>query len=278
MDRAGVGAAIARLIDWLFVSHWRALDAEAARERASREGYDFRPLVVLMTVGVVVTLQEYYGHRPTFVRLFPPGPDQAWTGGYYDLIELSWWAWWRILGYIAVPVVVIWAMPGERVRDYNVGVGGALRHWWIYLALYLAILPAVLIAARSESFYRTYPFYKWANRSAFDFWLWQAEYALQFFALEFFFRGFMLRGLRSLGSNAIFVMIIPYCMIHFEKPLIETLAALGAGVILGTLAMRTRSIWLGVAIHVSVALTMDLLAVTHCPPADLGLPCPDMFP
>jgi membrane protease YdiL (CAAX protease family) len=62
-------------------------------------------------------------------------------------------------------------------------------------------------------------------------------------------------------------------MIHFEKPIVETLAALGAGVILGTLAMRTRSIWLGFAIHVSVALTMDLLALRHCPPASSGRPC-----
>jgi len=266
-----------RLLDRLFISHWRALDEEAERERAERTGFDFRPLVVLATVGVVLTLQEYYGHRPTFVQLFPPGAN-PWTGSYYDLYELSWWAGWRILGYTLLPLLVIWAMPGERVRDYNLGLTGALRHWWVYVVLYLAIVPVIFIAAQSEAFYRTYPFYKWANRSAFDFWIWQLEYALQFFALEFFFRGFMLRGLRSLGSHAIFVMIIPYCMIHFEKPLIETLAALGAGVILGTLAMRTRSIWLGVAIHVSVALTMDLLAVSHCPPADLGLPCPEFLP
>lgn len=278
----GALSRIKAVADRLFVSHWRAIDEQAARERAERAarggGYDWRPLVVLVAAGVILTLQEYYGHRPTFVRLFPPGTGAAWAGDYYDLWELSWWAWWRILGYTLVPIVVIWAMPGEKVRDYHLAFSGALRHWWIYVALYLAILPAILVAAQYESFYRTYPFYKWANRSAFDFWFWQLEYALQFLALEFFFRGFLLRGLRTLGSNAIFVMIIPYCMIHFEKPLIETLGALGAGVILGTLAMRTRSIWLGVAIHVTVALTMDLLAVGHCPPADLGVPCPEWFP
>jgi hypothetical protein len=44
--------------------------------------------------------------------------------------------------------------------------------------------------------------------------------------------------------------------------------------VLGTLAMRTRSVWGGAAIHIAVALTMDLLAVSQCPPADSGLRCP----
>jgi membrane protease YdiL (CAAX protease family) len=124
------------------------------------------------------------------------------------------------------------------------------------------------------AFQRQYPFYKWANRSAFDFWTWELLYIAQFLSLEFFFRGFLLQGLRrALGSNAIFVMIVPYCMIHYGKPVLETCGAVGAGLILGTIAMRTRSIWGGVLIHVGVAVTMDVLAVGHCPPADSGKPC-----
>jgi membrane protease YdiL (CAAX protease family) len=54
-------------------------------------------------------------------------------------------------------------------------------------------------------------------------------------------------------------------MIHYGKPLPETLGAIGAGVILGTLAMRTRSIWGGVLIHIGVAITMDMLALRGLP-------------
>ena len=92
-------------------------------------------------------------------------------------------------------------------------------------------------------------------------------YAAQFLSLEIFFRGFLLQGLRrALGSNAIFAMIVPYCMIHYGKPLPETLGAIGAGLILGTVAMRTKSIWGGVLIHVGVAMTMDVMALRGCPP------------
>ena len=54
---------------------------------------------------------------------------------------------------------------------------------------------------------------------------------------------------------------VPYCMIHFTKPLIEVIAALPAGLVLGLFAMRARSIWGGVLLHVAVAWLMDALAL-----------------
>ena len=38
---------------------------------------------------------------------------------------------------------------------------------------------------------------------------------------------------RHFGSGAIFVMIVPYCMIHYGKPMTETLGAIGAGAGIG---------------------------------------------
>jgi membrane protease YdiL (CAAX protease family) len=296
---------IAKLYRRFLRDQWRAIDEECARERDASEpaappaatlaagpgrrsgkrtrpapetlvpatprarGFDGRVLVILVTVAISLSLQEYYGERWLYQELFPyQAGDQYWT-----LKGFVWWSGWRVFGYVILPVLTILAMPGERLRDYFISLRGFGRHLWIYVVLYLLILPAVIIAAQTEAFYGTYPFYKLANRSALDFWAWQGLYAAQFFALEFFFRGYMLRGLaRCMGSNAIFVMIIPYCMIHYGKPFPETIGAIGAGVILGTLAMRTKSIWGGVIIHVGVALTMDLLALGHCPPADIG-PC-----
>jgi membrane protease YdiL (CAAX protease family) len=268
-------SALARVFDRLFFAQWRAIDEECRRE-AERDGvgpggaWDWRPLVVLVVVAVSLTVQQYWGERIYFHRTFPSAPGDA----YYELKGFAWWSGWRFIGYVVLPVLAIMAMPGERLRDYFVSLKGFVKHLWIYVVLFALITPAVIIAAQTESFNTTYPFYKWANRSAFDFWTWQAMYALQFLSLEFFFRGFMLRGLRySMGSKAIFVMIVPYCMIHYGKPVSETLGAIGAGIILGTLAMRTKSIWGGVLIHCGVALSMDLLAVGHCPPSESELPC-----
>ena len=56
-------------------------------------------------------------------------------------------------------------------------------------------------------------------------------------------------------------MVVPYNMIHYGKPFLEANAAIIAGIVLGTLALKTRSIWCGFLIHVSVAISMDLAAL-----------------
>ena len=271
-DRAA-GGALARVLGWaraVSVDQWRAIDAET-EGGGPRGGFDGAALAVLVTVAVSLTLQEYYGGRDTFERWF--GEYRTAADPYWQLKGFAWWSGWRMLGYVVLPMVVLRFLPGQRIRDHHISPRGFVRHLWIYLLLFAAVLPAVVIASRTPSFRDTYPFYRLADRSAFDFWTWELLYAAQFLSLEFFFRGFMLQGLRrALGANAIFVMIVPYCMIHYGKPLPETLGAIGAGLILGTLAMRTRSIWGGVLIHVGVALSMDLLAMQGCPP-NASTPC-----
>ena len=78
-------------------------------------------------------------------------------------------------------------------------------------------------------------------------------------------------GRKSLGSGAIFAMCVPYCMIHYGKPYLEATGAVIAGIALGSLAMRTKSIYSGFLVHVSVALTMDFtaLALRHGIPTSL---------
>ena len=66
---------------------------------------------------------------------------------------------------------------------------------------------------------------------------------------------------RYIGAYSIFVMVVPYTMIHFTKPMAEALGAIVTGTALGTLALRTRSIFGGVLLHTTVAWSMDLFAL-----------------
>jgi membrane protease YdiL (CAAX protease family) len=119
-----------------------------------------------------------------------------------------------------------------------------------------------VIASYSSDFTAKYPIYPKTGNSWGEFLIWESSYAVFFIALEFFFRGFMLfTTARYLGAYAIFVMVIPYVMIHYGKPFAETLGSIIAGTALGTLALRTRSIFGGVLIHVAVAWCMDILAI-----------------
>ena len=266
------GGAVGRLAARLTIDQWRAIDQDPGPGASTApRGVDWKVGVILAVVCLSLTLQEYVGQRELYKTWFSDHAGER----YFQLQAFGWWTGWRVLGYVLLPALVILLLPGERLRDYYISPRGFIKHLWIYAVMFALILPAVYLASRTQAFRSTYPFYQWANRSMFDLWCWEAMYAIQFLSLEFFFRGFILQGLRrALGANALFVMIVPYCMIHYGKPMAETFGAIGAGLILGTLAMRTRSIWGGVAIHVGVAWTMDLLAVSQCPDASTGRPCP----
>lgn len=184
-----------------------------------------------------------------------------------ELNGLTSWSLGCIVCYLFLPLLVIRVGFRERVRDYGVKFSGAFTDWWIYVVMLVIMVPLLLLASSTAHFLNTYPYYKiqpgeplWPN-----FWRWEVLYAAQFFSLEFSFRGFMVHGLKHrFGVYAIFAMMVPYCMIHIvpsPKPLPETLGSIVAGIVLGFMSLKTRSIWLGTAIHVSVALGMDFAAL-----------------
>ena len=135
-------------------------------------------------------------------------------------------------------------------------------HWRVYWLLVLIMAPVIWVAAAAPSFHDFYPMYKPVDVRR---WLmYEAIYLLQFICVEFFFRGFALFRLESrFGLHAVTLMVIPYALIHIHKPLPEALGAIVAGIVLGMLAVKSRSIWPGVLVHCSVALMMDVFALVH---------------
>lgn len=253
-------------------------DAALRFEQSRGEAADRRTAIVLTTAAVALTLQNflfvgaYIDNLPGILRWL--GLDaaaealSAWSRAAEnrELAGLSFWAGGRVLTYIAIPVLVTWLFLPCRVRDLGVRVRGTLGSAPVYLAMLAVMLPAVWFFSTTDSFQRKYPFYDLLPGEALwpRFYIWELLYAAQFIALEFFFRGFMLHGVKHrFGSGAIYVMMVPYCMIHFNKPLPECFGAIGAGIILGYMSLKTSSIWWGAALHIAVAWTMDALAVMH---------------
>jgi membrane protease YdiL (CAAX protease family) len=195
------------------------------------------------------------------------GNPNAWEvalrrSGFGALAGYLWWGGWHLVGYVLIPVVVIRGVLRDRLRDYGLGLGKLTRHWPWYVLLVSPILVFVVIASHSDAFLRQYPFYRFAGRSWFDLLAWEVIYLSQFVALEFFFRGFFLFGLRRVfGVAAVAVMCVPYLMIHFPKPWPEAAGAILFGLFLGILALRSRTIWGGVAVHMTVAASMDFAAL-----------------
>ncbi len=254
------------------------VESQSRKHVAGGTYIDWKVIAVLLTTAVSLTLQEYLfssEHLDTVVRALEP----AGAGGLLDgicaasrsprnqaLAGLIYWAVGTWITYVIIPVLVIKLVLRGRVRDYGVRVRGILGGSWIYLVFFGALVPWLLFFSRTGSFQAQYPFYGLQSDEPLwpRFWIWEVFYATQFLCLEFFFRGFVLHGTRHrFGAYSIFVMTVPYCMIHYGKPMPETFSAIGAGIVLGLMSLKTRSIWLGAVLHVAVALSMDLLALWH---------------
>ena len=267
--------AIGPLVYLFFRRTWLGLENDAAvmrRELAAQGKIDLRPVVTLTLGLLILTMQEYYGQlrfyeesvAPWLARRFHAaerpevGVHLAFFAETYGRL---WWGFTRIGGYLTPYLVWRFAFPKDSLLDLGLRVSGMRVHAWLYALFIVIMLPVLLIVSRQPDFGAYYPICANAGRSWAEFLIWEVAYIGQFIALEMFFRGWWIRTTRIFGVGALFSMAVPYAMIHFGKPYLEACSAVIAGVVLGSLAIQTRSIWAGVLVHVTVALLNDILAL-----------------
>lgn len=209
---------------------------------------------VVLVVGALVCL---WG-----ARFGQDWDSDSWT----RLTEVSWWASTQIVFYLVVPMAIVVAL---RLRPADIGwrVRGTAGDWKKYATLFVVAAPFVIVASGTAPFQESYPLYE-ITRGQTGVWgdlaIWWPFYVAQFVAIETFFRGYLVIGLAPiLGRLSILVATVPYLMIHFVKPPMEAAASIVGGLVMGTLAYRTRSVWWGVALHVAVAALMDVMSLGH---------------
>jgi membrane protease YdiL (CAAX protease family) len=160
-----------------------------------------------------------------------------------------------------IPAFIVRFVLKERLRDYGWTLRGLGRMWPWLIAVFIPMAIVVLWASSQPTFQAAYPFYRSPSSLSYLL-IWELSYALQFVALEFFFRGFMIHGLkRRYGTGALWLMVIPYCMIHFPKPAPEAIGSIAAGLFLGVISLRMGTIFAGVVLHVAIAWSMDVMSL-----------------
>ncbi|MCF8296816.1 MAG: CPBP family intramembrane metalloprotease [Saprospiraceae bacterium] len=262
----------------LFVKTFYDAQSESAafNQIENSNKFDFKVLYIVIISAFSLLFIEYLGKFPGY-RLSVDFLDAIGLPALGEklkvliesnpnsrLFKLGYWVSIVFLFYFIIPALSIKLVFKENLRDYGLRIGEFYKDYKIYVLLLIIMIPLVLWLSTTKGFQLKYPFYRllygenlWPN-----FWIWQLLYLIQFIALEFFFRGFMVHGLKKrFGFYSVLFMMIPYCMIHFGKPLPETIAAIFAGFILGTLSLKGKSVFLGILIHYSVAILMDLAAL-----------------
>ena len=218
---------------------------------------DRRAIVALLSAAVAGVLATQFANPETWMAL-APGMGR----GMRALVAArAWQAGVLVAVYVVAPMIVARA-TGVRLsaRELGLGVGDARRYLGVYALVVGAALPLVVALSFTTYFRHVYPLFAPAVAGGRVLAAWLPLLALMLFCVEFFYRGFLLAMLRpALGRLALFVMIVPYALTHAD--LVEALGAVVVGLLLGTLALRSRSIWIGWLIHVSIAFAMETAAI-----------------
>ena len=143
------------------------------------------------------------------------------------------------------------------------------KPYFVMLTGMLVILFAASFIPEIRDYYPTYrrsgglrfaEFYQihegWAKA------IFETAYVTDFVYTELFFRGLMIVGFaKLLGKNCVLPMAATYCVLHFGKPMGETISSIFGGYILGIIALYSRNIWGGIFVHGGVAFFMDFFAL-----------------
>lgn len=166
---------------------------------------------------------------------------------------------------VLIPVLIYWWLADRKEQPLY---GLTLKNYDArpYIVMLVLMIPLIFWASFQGDFLGTYP--RGGKIGGIDFnvpgdrkyfLLFELVYGLDFFYVEFFFRGFLILAfMRMVGPACILPMAAYYVLIHFGKPLGETISSFFGGSLLGIIAYYSRSIAGGLIVHVGIAWMMEI--------------------
>ncbi|MBC8234732.1 CPBP family intramembrane metalloprotease [bacterium] len=222
-------------------------------------GIEFKAAIVLIGSPFLLTVHRYYVKsaffRKTFGQYFQDSPYASIYPYYYWFLVSS-------ITLMLIPIVLIKFGIREKIKDYGFQFNRPKLGWSFVTVGFLVMLPIVLIASHLPSFQNKYPLCKLAATNWTIFIPYQLAFGVYILSWEFFFRGYMLFGLEEqFGKYSILIQMIPFTILHHGKPFAESVGAILAGILLGVIALETRSFIYGALLHWLVAVSMDAFVI-----------------
>jgi membrane protease YdiL (CAAX protease family) len=155
-----------------------------------------------------------------------------------------------LIYFAALPILTIAVILRRNPLDFGLRLGN-FKVWGFYvIASFIIALPILYIASRSSTLANYYTIPK------FNVVKYGLETTAYFFAWEFIFRGFLLFGLKEkLKESSILVQMVPFVLVHFGKPEIETISTILTGIYFGYVAYRGNSYWPAFIIHLFINIS-----------------------
>lgn len=165
---------------------------------------------------------------------------------------------------VFIPITIFWFFAHRKEQNlYGFKIKGVdLKPYFTMLIL---MLPLIAWASFQKDFLEMYPRYQGiipesfsTNKGTMKVLFFELCYGVDFVMTEFFFRGFLILAfIKYVGRGCILPMATFYVIIHFGKPLGETMSSFIGGTILGVIAYESRSIIGGIIAHLGVAWLME---------------------
>lgn len=230
---------------------------------------DKKVVIVFLSVAVLQTISWYVTSRMFFrMNLF----EQYQFHPQAYLIEYLYWFIGDFITFFVLPVLIIRLILKEKLSDYGLRIGDYKIGLKISLIFLSIMLPFVWFASSSDAFANVYPHLPSAKQSWQIFIIYEIGLLVYMIAWEFIWRGYMLFGLyEKFGFYSLFIQLIPFVILHNGKPMLETFGSILAGLALGILALRTKSIFYCVIAHMSVMFSIDLISTLRYRASDFGI-------
>lgn len=237
------------LVLWmsLCLFYWAGLKIQKAKLPTSLRIYI--PLVLIL-IALKVTI-------PTHFFLFSFKGDTSWFIVFKNSFH---WVWKAI---IPIFIYIIWWKYFRNSPIQSI----SKKQLILIIGFIVIFIPIVFYLKDQSSFHYTYPKLKAIDslKNTHGYWkyafVYELFYLIDFVTIEVLFRGLMIQVL--LRNRNVIQYILPmalvYGMIHYGKPLLECISSFFGGAILGYLTYKTNEIYIGIFIHLFIAIMMELV-------------------
>ncbi len=228
--------------------------AEWRRFRFALQTLHPQTVFVLVAAVLLIVVQFTVGNRNVFYEHVAPHLPAANRGLYA-------WAWWfgfqGLTGFV-LPVLALLLLFRRRPSEIGLGLGD----WRLAGTLAGIYLPLVIVGtwvlSNDPAFRSVYPHLQEAAFSWRTFVLYESLFLFYWMGWEYLWRGFVLFGTApTFGVYSIFVQMMPFAILHVQKPPAEAVLSIVGGVALGALVWRCRSFWIAVPIHAAQMVALD---------------------
>ena len=170
----------------------------------------------------------------------------------YHTISTRWAS--ALLYFGILPILTIIILLRRNPLEFGFRLGN-WRVWGFHVIIFILVgFPILYIASLFtdlEGYYTV---------QQFDLLKYSLETLVYMFAWEFLFRGFLIFGLKEkLGELSILVQMIPFAILHFGKPEVETISTILVGIYLGYVVYRGNSYWPALIIHLFINITFRVI-------------------